>query len=66
MFPFYFNFRMNEETKAKLDILSKNLQRTKSNLMRWLIHKEYIQQGFEHLVHTEYSSSPEDDTNTEG
>ena len=47
MFNFYFNFRMNDETRRELIFLSKYLRRTKSNLLRWLIHEECIRQGYE-------------------
>lgn len=47
MYKFYFNFRMNEQTKRQLSILSKTLQRTKSNLLRWLVHQEYVRWGLD-------------------
>ena len=37
----YFNFRIDEQTKLKLDILAKVLHRTRSNLVRHLILKEF-------------------------
>lgn len=47
MYKFYFNFRMNERTKRQLCILSKTLQRSKSNLLRWLVHEEYVRWGLD-------------------
>jgi len=37
----FFNFRIDEQTKLELDFLAIELQRTKSNLVRYLIHKEF-------------------------
>ena len=57
MFNFYFNFRMNDETRRQLILLSKALKRTKSNLLRWLLHQEFLRQGFEPLESMEESHS---------
>lgn len=42
MFNYYYNFRVDEKTRQELIFLSESLQRTKSNLLRWLVHQEYL------------------------
>jgi len=53
----YFNFRLDEKTHRKLWLLADNLQRTKSNLIRWLITEEYKRQSLdffkEHKIHAD-------------
>jgi hypothetical protein len=40
-----FSFRMDEQTYNRLETLSRDFQRTRGNLIRWLIYTTYIQQG---------------------
>ena len=61
MYPHFFNFRINDESGMELSILSKNLQRTKSNLLRWLIHKEFIRQGYQPLTDNRISFITDED-----
>ncbi|NLN69419.1 MAG: hypothetical protein GX142_01330 [Chloroflexi bacterium] len=49
MNPKIFNFRMPVQTWHELNILSKSLLRTKSSLIRWLIHKEFKRLGLTSL-----------------
>lgn len=44
MFTKNFNFRIDEQTFARLSMLSKTLKRSKSNSLRFLIFQEFLRQ----------------------
>jgi predicted DNA-binding protein len=52
MFDRFFKLRIDERTSDKLSALSKELHRTKSNLIRWLIVREYERLTLENLIQT--------------
>ena len=65
-YNFYFNFRMRDETRRELTILSNHLQRTKSNILRWLIHQEYQRQGFDPIDVSGIPSAANEDMDVNG
>lgn len=40
-----FSFRMDEQTRRRLDKLSLESQRSRGNFLRWLLLSEYIRKG---------------------
>ena len=56
MYKKFFNFRIDPQTSRKLTILADTVQRTKSNLVRWLISQEYIRCGLNLLEDNKVSS----------
>jgi hypothetical protein len=57
---------MQDETRRELTILSKHLRRTKSNVLRWLIHQEYLRQGFHPIEVDGIPSAANDDEGVHG
>lgn len=54
-----FSFRMDEQTRQRLDKLSRESQRSRGNLLRWLILSEYNRRGHSTLAEDGYPSPSE-------
>ncbi len=56
-----FSFRMDEQTRRRLDKLSQEAQRSRGNLLRRLIFSEYMRKGHSTLAEDGYPSPSEMD-----